>query len=176
MTIPEDLPPKDTIIGCKSVKSLQYLFFCFSGTAFYMMVAGTRVKEHHRHRWSTDWLLPRHQVGRWFKAPHSASQVPLRHPTARVPSPSHSPLICDKRVIIPYLSLGSTKTECPGGACQSPGWGHHRMKGVKREGAPNPITHSAEPPEMVLAPTTFTVTDKHTASLSLCYFSWKYAP
>lgn len=72
------------------------------------MVAGTRAKEHYRCRWSMHWLVPRHQVGRWFKAPHGASQVAFRHWTTHVPSPSHSPLICDKSVITPYLLLGST--------------------------------------------------------------------
>lgn len=44
VTIPEDPPSKDTIIGCISVRSLQYLFFGFSRIAFYITVAGTRLK------------------------------------------------------------------------------------------------------------------------------------
>lgn len=34
VTILEDLPPKDTIIGCRSIRSLQYLYFWFLGLLF----------------------------------------------------------------------------------------------------------------------------------------------
>lgn len=73
------------------------------------MVARIRDKENYGPRWPRVCLFPRHQVGRQFEVLHRAPQVPLRHWTAHVSPPSLSPLTCDKRVIIPYLPLGSTR-------------------------------------------------------------------
>lgn len=93
-----------------------------------------------------------------------------------MPHLSLSPLICDKRVTLPYLLLGSTRNMNVQEVLNSYLVEDTMECKVLKERALNPTKCIAEPSEMLFIPTVFAISHKHIDMLCLWHSSWECAP